>query len=423
MMDDVVGLVMVQVISNLGGDGFSWVTVVRPILVSIAFAVITPLACLFIVKPVTIRLNQHRQANPATKLNKLLHRTQTAFAIHTLLLISLVAGATYAGTSNLFAAYIAGATISWWDSEVPHPVIRLRDSGPTGNRLGKATTRAHRGASTEQPTAGVPTDAVTIAPNLATESQDVLAVGEVRAVRYSIPDTLQKTGGSIIYRQYYHEAVSKILQPLFFASIGFSIPITRMFSGTIIWRGLVYTLLMSFGKMVCGFWLVRLSASPKAVNRIASSFMKKLKLPTIPHLWRNSKPGTTPPQAGAPRVATTSSGSNPLNASGDCSSPNPPKPFSLHPPLILAFAMCARGEIGFLISGVAESKGVFSVTGIASNTPSDIFLVVTWGIVLCTIVGPLGVGLSVRRVKKLQNRKNKQQEGAGRDVLGVWGVD
>jgi hypothetical protein len=84
--------------------------------------------------------------------------------------------------------------------------------------------------------------------------------------------------------------------------------------------------------------------------------------------------------------------------------------------------MCARGEIGFLISGVAESNGVFSASGQATDEPTDIFLVVTWAIVLCTIVGPLGVGLSVRRVKNLQERKSKQQEGAGRDVLGVWGV-
>jgi hypothetical protein len=82
--------------------------------------------------------------------------------------------------------------------------------------------------------------------------------------------------------------------------------------------------------------------------------------------------------------------------------------------------MCARGEIGFLISGVAESQGVFGET---SGEPTDIFLVVTWAIVLCTILGPLAVGLSVRRVKELQARKKKQHEGAERDVLGVWGVE
>ena len=41
MLDDVIGLVMVQIISNLGGseDSFSAVTVIRPLLVSIGFGV------------------------------------------------------------------------------------------------------------------------------------------------------------------------------------------------------------------------------------------------------------------------------------------------------------------------------------------------------------------------------------------------
>jgi hypothetical protein len=85
--------------------------------------------------------------------------------------------------------------------------------------------------------------------------------------------------------------------------------------------------------------------------------------------------------------------------------------------------MTARGEIGFLISSVAESNGVFSASKGPPEIESDIFLVVTWAIVLCTIIGPLGVGLSVRRVKTLEARKNREQEGAGRDVLGAWGVD
>lgn len=85
--------------------------------------------------------------------------------------------------------------------------------------------------------------------------------------------------------------------------------------------------------------------------------------------------------------------------------------------------MCSRGEIGFLISGVAESKGIFASTSDVSTDSSDIFLVVTWAIVLCTIIGPLGVGLSVRRVKTLEERKNRAHQGSGRDVLGVWGVE
>jgi Kef-type K+ transport system membrane component KefB len=51
MMDDIIGVVMVQVISNLGGDNLSWIVVIRPMLVSIAFTVVAPVACLLVLKP------------------------------------------------------------------------------------------------------------------------------------------------------------------------------------------------------------------------------------------------------------------------------------------------------------------------------------------------------------------------------------
>lgn len=417
-MDDVVGLVMVQVISNLGGDNFSWVTVVRPVLVSVAFAVIAPVVCLFVAKPLTAWLNAYREAHPGAHLSALLQRTQTAFVIHTLILIALVAGATYAGTSNLFAAYIAGASISWWDSDVPHPVSTPATSAAAEKSQAAVGPMLESSASpsTEPPKTEADQDHPAILSQPSNMDKD---------------EHVNMTSGAAIYEHYYHPAVSKILQPFFFASIGFSIPITRMFRGAIVWRGIVYAVLMTFAKIVCGLWLVRFSISrgKKAPSRILS----KVRLPSVPHLWGKSG-GATPAQEGASSTqagaSSTQAGATPSRTrpttspssteSEARSSPNPPKPFSLHPPLILAFAMCARGEIGFLISGVAESQGVFGET---SGEPTDIFLVVTWAIVLCTILGPLAVGLSVRRVKALQARKNKEQEGAGRDVLGVWGVE
>lgn len=55
MMDDVAGLVMVQIISNLEGAGsvssFSFVTVIRPIFFVIGFAVDIVLICGFAVAP------------------------------------------------------------------------------------------------------------------------------------------------------------------------------------------------------------------------------------------------------------------------------------------------------------------------------------------------------------------------------------
>ncbi|KAH6622182.1 Sodium/hydrogen exchanger family-domain-containing protein [Boeremia exigua] len=406
MMDDVVGLVMVQVISNLGAANFNAVTVLRPVLVSIAFAVVVPIACLFIVKPCTLWLNRHRESHPAAPLNQLLCKKHIAFTIHTVLLVALITGATYAGTSNLFAAYIAGASISWWDSEVPHT-----DTSP--------------GAQETTEAVAIPSNEPSGATEGSSKNKDADASGvldgSVHPTRITnTVNGMDNSSGVAIYEHYYLQVVSKMLQPLFFASIGFSIPITRMFRGAIVWRGIVYTILMAFAKVVCGLWLVRLTIAPtNTVRRVVHG----LKLPAVPHLWGRSKVQAT--HTTAERATTEAEAVPSATASihERRSSPNPPKPLSIHPPLILALAMCARGEIGFLISGVAESTGVFSPSGVTSSEPSDIFLVVTWAIVLCTSVGPLGVGLSVRRVRKLQARKEREREGAGRDVLGVWGVE
>ena len=414
MMDDVVGLVMVQVISNLGGDSFGWVTVVRPVLVSVGFAVVAPLLCLLVAKPVTVWLNSYRDAHPSTRLHNLLQRTQTAFAIHALILIGLVTGATYAGTSNLFAAYIAGAAISWWDSEVAHPICQTsKPVEPAGHEKTVASATGAREGASPSPTPTPPTaaDSDGIITNVPTTQVD--QTNDSKQPHQTSPSpgiATYQTGGSAIYEHYYQPAVSKILQPFFFASIGFSIPITRMFSGAIVWRGFVYTMLMAAAKLACGVWLIRLPALSGRGR--AGKVLSRVQLPSVPHLWGKSDPTQTRPQTSSTNATT-----------GDRrSSPNAQKPVSLHPPLILALAMCARGEIGFLISGVAESRGVFSADQRAADEPTDIFLVVTWAIVLCTIVGPLGVGLAVRRVKKLESRKDKQEDGAGRDVLGVWGV-
>jgi hypothetical protein len=58
--------------------------------------------------------------------------------------------------------------------------------------------------------------------------------------------------------------------------------------------------------------------------------------------------------------------------------------------------MFARGEIASLISGVADPKWIFSASGSSGTSAgerSDVFLVVSWAIVLCTMTGPLGVGV------------------------------
>lgn len=153
MMDDVVGLVMVQVISNIGenSDSFRAVTVVRPLAVSFGLAIAVPLACRLVAQPLTSWLSGARKSTPSDILNKLCQATHTAFIVHTLVLAALVTGATYAGTSNLFAAYLAGASVSWWDSEVPHLDSTTRSSSPEPSSSAVENDAASNGMESARP--------------------------------------------------------------------------------------------------------------------------------------------------------------------------------------------------------------------------------------------------------------------------------
>lgn len=331
-MDDVVGLVMVQIISNLSSSGanISAVTVVRPLLVSFAFALITPLICIYVVKPLSRICLEYGKIKRQSGLHRALDWKHSAFILQTCVLAAFASGATYAGTSTLFAAYIAGAVITWWNDK-----LHQHSAAPGGSQTA-----------------------------LQTQKRSLFNL-----VAYSTLRT--RLNGLEVYHQYYSEPVNKVLIPFFFvrplpsqnliladaiqASIGFSIPISLMFSGPIIWRGIIYALLMTLAKLVCGTWLLRLQ--PITADR-ELSLRKRI---------------------------------------------------SLYPPCALGAAMVARGEIGFLISAVSQSRGIFA----GQESDGDLFLIVTWAIFLCTFVGPLGVGVLVRRVRVLDNR--------GSSVLGSWG--
>lgn len=187
MMDDIVGLVLVQIISDLGGSdsSISPVTVVRPLAVSVAFAMCAPIVCYFIARPLTLWLNGKRVKCPTGKLNQLLTRFNTAWIIHTLVLLGLIAGSTYAGTSNLFASYIAGACISWWDAEVPHPVL-------------EAMVYTTEGVQTEESSSEEPQSAP--GPTLQTR----------RAASFP---------GLLTFEKYYEQPLNRILRPFFFVRI------------------------------------------------------------------------------------------------------------------------------------------------------------------------------------------------------------
>lgn len=71
---------------------------------------------------------------------------------------------------------------------------------------------------------------------------------------------------------------------------------------------------------------------------------------------------------------------------------------------MVAFAMVARGEIGFLIASLSQSSGTLTLqqngVTVESSTGEDVFLVIVWAVMLCTIIGPVTVGITVRRHAK-----------------------
>lgn len=187
MMDDVIGLVMVRIIANLGaGSSIRAVTILRPAFVSFAFFLVVPLLCCYIVRPVTLRLKDWRKKHDTSRVNAVLQTQHSVLLIHTLLLVAMVTVAEYAGTSGLFAAYLAGACISWWDANVPHYEKPLA----AGQR--------------DSPVPAAPCEEVF-------SSQSYHPPGEPTSAQIGL-------SGSSIYDSFYSQAVNYILKPLFFVS-------------------------------------------------------------------------------------------------------------------------------------------------------------------------------------------------------------
>ncbi|KAI1074793.1 Sodium/hydrogen exchanger [Whalleya microplaca] len=435
MMDDVVGLVMVQIVESLGaggGDGegggeIKASTVLRPVLVSLAFAVGVPVACRVVVGPVMRGWERRGKGNgkgeSGGRWSGWMKGMQMQFVVQTAILLALVVAASYAGASVLLAAYLAGIMISWWDAQKDEP----ESSGATS--VGRQEeNRAEGSPGSGQESGGDGTHDAS--GSLPTRPQ---------------PDNQQATrhSGADVYDHYYSQAVNRVLKPFFFASIGFSIPISKVFSGEVVWRGIIYSILMTIGKMLCGLWLVRFPISISGLGKGFGCFIVS-RYHTIMSRFRLRRASPTPKKNEAvelqhrreplnDQVTDTSQRHHPedptpiqeSHASPQPSSQDPPpppaKPLSLYPSAILSFAMVARGEIGFLISAVAESNGIFRKPSDRDSDASELFLIVTWAIVVCTIIGPLSVGVLVERVKNLERKASSGDRGS-KNVLGVWGV-
>lgn len=167
-----------------------------------------------------------------------------------------------------------------------------------------------------------------------------------------------------------------LLRPLFFASIGYAIPIRSMFSGRIVWQGVCYTLVAVFSKLICGCGVIL----QHTVTRFRRS---KGRMPTLFKVKKLRSPNQTSQSAAAPEHTFPP-------ASNDS---KPASPSLLPVSTLLGSAMVARGEISLLILNLAREAS-------PELLPDDLFYIAIWATLLCTIIGPLTVGILVKRMKR-----------------------
>lgn len=316
LLDDIVGLVIAAIIQELPATGGAssgiiiWPTIVRPILVSFGFAFLTPAFA------VVLRVLLRRLPNLWS------HRVYTV-RVQLLVVVAglsgFVAGAKYAGTSELFGAYLAGALITHVFAPPPQP----------GNGDQETMPQSYRNV-------------------------------------YSPADA---------FAAYLLQPLQLILSPVFFASIGAALPIRSLVSinGSyrVVWRGILYSLLMVISKAAVGLWMLIWPSSWSRRHWFGSGKRREIKTQSAAMEAETSNNPVT-----YPTYPTTSELSLPRATA------------------LIGFAMVARGEIALTVAQLARPLLVNDSTD-PSGT-SEPFAVVIWAIFVSTIGGAIGVGFLLR---------------------------
>lgn len=149
-------------------------------------AILTPLLTKYLLAPFFRRWIEHTFA-------KYDHLSNLVLMV--LVLSAFISIAAFAGTSVLFGAFLAGTFLTYLPSkhaEGPF-VVMSREEGE--QEVSKSPTFAHT------------------------------------------------------FERYLLDTQKYLMEPLFFASVGFAIPFVELWTGERIWRGVLFTLLMAFAKV------------------------------------------------------------------------------------------------------------------------------------------------------------------------------
>lgn len=212
LIDDILGLVLAAVIPSIrntdGAHKPLAEAIARPIGVSIAFFLLVEIGPLR--RGLVAYLSKvHRRARSSLQLDG----ASICTLLTVMTLSALVAAAHYAGASVLLGAWVAGALLG----EVDRVEQRLQGGEET-----------------------LPTNPHT--PEIVVESQ--------------VQQTTLLSTFLTAFDCHLAPIQNRILAPLFFGAVGTAIPFLDLWSGRIIWRGILYSALMMIAKMVAGVWIL-----------------------------------------------------------------------------------------------------------------------------------------------------------------------
>ncbi|KAJ5346716.1 hypothetical protein N7541_009198 [Penicillium brevicompactum] len=307
VIDDVVGLVMLSVIGDLGklsggGDSVNlgWL-IGRPIVASIGMAAVTPIVTKWVFAPFFRKFIEHRFARYD-------HISNIILMI--LVLSAFIAIAGFTGTSVLFGAFLAGVFLTYIPSKHPEGpfVVLSREEGE--READKSPTFIHT------------------------------------------------------FEKYLLGAQQYLMEPLFFSSIGFAIPFLKLWTGERIWKGIVFTLLMTFAKCIVGIWVPiwQLTLGGKSHKKSHEEY-KTQGNPKIEEKKPSDEEQSDQEKGKMWKRAWLAA-------------------------TLLGSAMVARGEIGLLIIEIGHNETPY--------VSDEGFYTGVWAILLNTIIGPVSVGLLVR---------------------------
>lgn len=352
--DDVVAFVFSEIMKILGqSEGGVGPQIGRIVGVTIGLGAVAIPLTIWVLKPL---LTSQRS-------KKLLFQSGRLGSMGVILLVAIgmVAAAGYAGTSPLYGIYVGGLMLSY----VSEPD---ENTAETTSNSDIPLTRFSTNPTPDAGSGGQAPKPIPMAYTLSRQSLDLSRAhthpGTVgyhfaylpspararRPAPAGSDDRPNPLDFASTYNAFLFPLVEYILLPIFFGSIGYSIPFLRLWRGSIIWKGIVYSIWMVLGKLMCGLWLFWPSKSKGGKISEAQGLPVTEEEEKGEWTWKDRVPAV----------------------------------------LFLGFAMVARGEIGLLISQIGR------------HTPTplldeDAFLIAIWAIVVNTIIGPVAVSSILKK--------------------------